>query len=553
MMAGQRFSDASPSRARAHRALAMLSLAIVAAACERQIPTEPMPAAGQGRLVADVQVLVGFTTTPGAAQVALIESVGGRVTHQYRNFPIVSATIPAEQQDVLAAAPGVKYVSLNTPRQLYGGKQIMDYGVSKVDAPGAWSLGFRGNGVKVAIFDTGIDVEHSDLVVAGGVNFAENANGAVDPANFDDCHSHGTHVAGIVGARNNGRYTVGVAPHAQLYAIRFFDCVGGGATAERELMGIDWAIDNGMDVVNMSFGGVIDPLGLVASPVPDPAEQEAMDSAYARGVVLIAASGNSSTPYVSYPAGYASVVAVGATDQDDMIASFSQTGSDQEVTAPGVTNLASVPVGFGQETSVHVATDNDREVEAIPLEFAGMTGTRGITEVAVYANFGTPADYAAASCAGKIAVVSRGGPTFAQKTQAAMDAGCAGLLIHNIHPGNFNGTLGADTAAGGVPWIPVVSITLEDGLYLKDQIAVRATTLTLVNAVGNLGIKSGTSMASPHAAGVAALVLSKNPGLTPSQVRQVLRSSADDLGPGGWDPVFGYGRVNAKRAVQITP
>ena len=104
----------------------------------------------------------------------------------------------------------------------------------------------------------------------------------------------------------------------------------------------------------------------------------------------------------------------------------------------------------------------------------------------------------------------------------------------------------------GRAWIPAVSISLEEGLYLKEQIDSQPTSTTVLNTTGNLAILSGTSMASPHAAGVAALVLSKNPRLTPVQVRSTQRSSSNGLGTPGWDPVFGHGRVNAKRAVQQT-
>ena len=99
----------------------------------------------------------------------------------------------------------------------------------------------------------------------------------------------------------------------------------------------------------------------------------------------------------------------------------------------------------------------------------------------------------------------------------------------------------------------MVSISLDDGLYLKEQIESRTTVTTLVNADGNLAVFSGTSMASPHAAGVAALVIGKNPLLTPDAIRAILRQSSGDLATPGWDPVFGYGRVNARRAVEITP
>jgi subtilisin family serine protease len=358
-------------------------------------------------------------------------------------------------------------------------------------------------------------------------------------------------VAGIVAARDDSKYTAGVAPSAQLYAMRFADCAWAGATLEKMIQGVEWAIDNGMDVVNMSFGFGVEGVSVPISP--SDAAEAAFNEAYARGVVLVAASGNSSTPYVGYPAAYASVIAVGATDDADMIASFSQTGEDQELTAPGVSNLSSYIVGLGQSTTLTVATDNNRELDAIPLEFAGLTRKQGLTTAALYVNFGTAADYAAVDCVGKTAVVMRGGPTFAQKVEEAMNAGCVAVIIHNHTPGNFNGTLGAATTSDGRAWIPAVSISLDDGLYLKDQIAARATQTSLLNVAGNLAVLSGTSMASPHASGVAALVLSKNPALTPDQVRAILRASSVDLGPAGWDPVFGYGRVQARNAVAQTP
>src|SRR5918996_494050 len=497
-------------------------------------------------------VLVGFTDAETNG-VALVESVGGRVTHEYKYIPAVAATIPADQHSALAAQPGVAYVTDDHELYLLGGRrQTIDYGVAKVEAPAAWKLGARGEGVKVGIFDSGIDLQHPDLRVAGGIDLIGDANG------MDDCNGHGTHVAGIVGARNNGRGTVGVAPEASLYAMRFFDCEGGGATKARELQGLEWAIDNGLHVINMSFGCCVIG-GAVVTPVPDPAEEAMLNEAYERGIVLIAASGNSAVPpaggpgepVVSYPAGYASVVAVGATDENDELAQFSSWGTDQELTAPGVSNLSTVPVGTGQTTDLTVDTDGGRALDAIALEFAGLTSKDGLTASTIYAGLGSPLEYG--TCAGKTALVTRGGPTFAQKVEFAMNAGCAAVIIHNNQPGNFNGTLGAATAPDGRPWIPAVSISLDEGLYLKGQIDSRATTTTLLNVVGDHAQFSGTSMASPHVTGVAALVTGKNPTLSPDQVRAALRSSADDKGAAGWDPQYGYGRVNARQAITATP
>jgi len=508
-----------------------------------------------GAASGEKDVIVGFTAPPGEDELGLVEAFGGRVTYRYRYIPAVAATIPAEQASTLAATPGVAYVQDDLELYLLGGRrQTTDYGVSKIEAPAAWKLGFRGRGVKVGIFDSGIDLQHPDLRVAGGVDLIGDGNG------LDDCNAHGTHVAGIVGALDNGKGTVGVAPEASLYAMRFFDCEGGGATKSRELRGLEWAIDNGMDVINMSFG-CCSVGGAVVTPLPDPAEEAMLNEAYERGIVLIAASGNSAVPpaggpgepVVSYPAGYASVVAVGATDENDELATFSSYGTDQELTAPGVSNLSSVPVGTGQTTDLTVDSDGGRALDAIALEFAGLTGRRGLTASTVYAGLGSPVEFATVDCTGRTALVTRGGPTFAQKVEFAMNDGCAAVVIHNNQPGNFNGTLGAATAPDGRAWIPAVSISLDEGLYLKGQIESKATTTTLLNVVGDHAQFSGTSMASPHATGVAALVTGKNPSLTPDQVRQVLRSSADDKGAPGWDPQYGYGRVNALEAVTATP
>jgi subtilisin family serine protease len=534
------------------RGAMVIGVALLAAACDDLAPTASARGSDAGDLLGATGgklVLVGFRSAPGTAATALIEGLGGRVVHRYRYIPVVAASLTDAQALTLAADPRVAYVEPNLTLHPLGGKQITDWGVSKIDAPGAWALGYRGQGIKVGIFDSGIDIDHPDLAVVGGVDLVGDGNG------LDDCQGHGTHVAGIVAGKNNGRYTVGVAPAVELYSMRLADCAWGGGTLDKMIQGLEWAIDNGMDVINMSFGFGI--AGVVASPIgpddpPSTAAQDAFQAAYDRGIVLVAASGNSSTPYISYPAAYPSVIAVGATDDADLIASFSQTGLDQELTAPGVNNLASYLVGKGQETTLTVDSDGDRELEAIPLLFAGQTGRRGITTDAVYAGFGTAVEFAALDCTGKIAVTSRGGPSFAEKAVAAMDAGCAALVIHNVHPGNFNGTLGTATAADGRAWLPVVSISLEEGLYLKEQIEAGPTRATVLNAPGNLAILSGTSMASPHAAGVAALVLSRNPSLTPDQVRAILRGSADDLGTPGWDPVFGYGRINARRAVEQT-
>ncbi|HEX6283474.1 MAG TPA: S8 family serine peptidase, partial [Pyrinomonadaceae bacterium] len=490
------------------RLMSMLAVMLLVALC--LLPTGQQ-ASSETVTANEKNVLVGFASTPGDREASLITSLGGHVTHRYKYIPVFAATIPETHVDILAANPDVAYVENDYELYMLGaGKQVSDYGITKIEAPGAWGLGYRGSQIKVGIFDSGIDLEHPDLsdAIAGGVDLIGDGNG------FDDCNGHGTHVAGIVGARDNGTGSVGVAPRVSLYAMRFFDCVGGGATTAREIRGIEWAIDNGMQVINMSFGccSIVQQGQRVVIPLSNAAEEAAMNAAYQRGIVLIAASGNGfqigppspvggsfGEPVVSYPAAYPTVVAVGATDDEDNLATFSQYGIEQELTAPGVNNFSSVPVGTGQTTDVSVDSDNGRELEAIGMQLAGLTKKSGIAAQTIYAGFGSSAEFAGVQCLGKTALVTRGGVstttpgtlTFAEKVLNAMNAGCSAVIIHNNQPGNFAGTLGTATTSDGRAWIPAVSISLDEGLYLKNQIDSRATFTTLLNVIGNHAVFSG--------------------------------------------------------------
>ncbi|NQD38870.1 S8 family serine peptidase [Permianibacter sp. IMCC34836] len=200
------------------------------------------------------------------------------------------------------------------------------YGIAKVRAPDAWPVS-TGVGSKVCIIDTGIDLTHPDLVP----NFVEGistvGSGSNDPS---DTHGHGTHVAGTIAAAMNGADVVGVAPNASLYIAAVFGA-GGTATDEDILEGLDWCLSKNAKIFSMSYGG----------SSSTPVEEAAYLAAHDAGVLLVAASGNDgpSVP-IGYPAHYPFVVAVGATDTNDAIASFSQRGPELDVVAPGVSVLS---------------------------------------------------------------------------------------------------------------------------------------------------------------------------------------------------------------------
>ncbi len=197
--------------------------------------------------------------------------------------------------------------------------QQTPWGIAQILAPQSWSVG-QGAGVKVAVVDTGIDLAHPDLAasIVGGYNAIYSFKSA------DDDNGHGTHVAGIIGAINNAIGVVGVAPKVSLMPVKVLGANGSGYYSDI-IEGIDWAVANGAKVINMSLGGTSDVQSL----------HDAVIRAHDAGVSVVAAAGNSGGAVI-YPAAYPEVIAVGATDSSNTIASWSSRGPEVDVTAPGV-------------------------------------------------------------------------------------------------------------------------------------------------------------------------------------------------------------------------
>jgi subtilisin family serine protease len=197
--------------------------------------------------------------------------------------------------------------------------ETLPWGVDRIDADLVWGI-TTGDPVKVAIVDTGIDMKHPDL--------KDNLKGGVSTVNYttsyNDDNGHGTHVAGIAAAIDNEIGVIGVGPKIDLYAVKVLDRRGSGYLSD-VIEGLDWAIQNGMQVVNMSLGTASNVLSF----------QEAVQKVNAAGIVQVAAAGNSGGS-VSYPAAYSEVIAVSATDKTDTIASWSSRGPEIDLAAPGV-------------------------------------------------------------------------------------------------------------------------------------------------------------------------------------------------------------------------
>jgi subtilisin family serine protease len=207
-------------------------------------------------------------------------------------------------------------------------QQNVGWEITAFNLPAAWKYS-QGEGVKVAVIDSGVDLDHPDLIenLIPGKNF-------VDPTKppEDDC-GHGTHVTGIICAKNSDTGMVGVAPKCKVMPVKALDKKGAGdlrTVAEA----IHWSADQGVDFITMSLG----------SPLPVQQIRKAIQYAVSKGVVIFCAAGNAGkTREIFYPAAYPETIGVGAIDENFKRANFSCTGPDLDFLAPGVRILSTVP------------------------------------------------------------------------------------------------------------------------------------------------------------------------------------------------------------------
>ncbi len=437
--------------------------------------------------------------------------------------------------------PNVEYAELNSiykalddpffPTQwgLHNTGQLGGTPDADIDAPEAWAV-TTGSGIKIAILDTGIRKSHEDITAARVVL---EANFSSSPTE-DDIYGHGTHVAGIAAAAANTVGIHGVASGALLMNGKVLGDTGSGSCSG-VANGITWAADNGANVINLSLGGT---KGCAT-------QESAVNYAWNLGTVLACAAGNAGNPQKHYPAAYTNCIAVAATDNLDVKASFSSHGSWVDVAAPGVGIASTVPPGAGAGPDsmglLFITSASNLERDANPLQYSGTTASAGLEAAAVNAGLGSTSDFASIDCTGKIAVIQRGDITFALKVTNAKDDGCVGAVIYNNVSGNFNGTLGDPG-----DWLPALSISQADGEDLVNKINAGLTTLKM--AVGSGYAKwNGTSMATPFVAGEAALVWATCYGTGASSVRNRIEATADNIA--GTGSFWAHGRIDAGSAV----
>jgi serine protease len=472
----------------------------------------------------DARVWVKFKPgSAGKAKSALL-SAGAQIHYRFDDLEAFAVSVPEAALKGLQKNPNIEYIEEDVKR--YPSAQTVPYGIDKVQAPLVWSDATNptGAGIKVCVIDSGVNPDHEDLM-------SSNISGSGDaslPWNVDGC-GHGTHVTGTIAAQNNALGVVGVAPSVGIHMVRVFGNDCGWAYSSTLVDAAQKCQTAGAKVINMSLGG-----GLKSR-----VEQSAFGSLSNAGILSVAAAGNDGTTKLSYPASYPSVISVAAVDQNNAVADFSQKNSAVELAAPGVGVLSTVPW-----LSVNTVTAGGTTYSGGSIENAAAgTVTGPMIDGGLCDSIG--------SWTGHVVLCERGNISFYDKVTNVENGGGLAAVIYNNVSGGFAGTLGD----GNSSTIPAIALSQQDGTALLEdvQASTAATEATVVSSFtpGESGYEAwdGTSMATPHVSGVAALLWSVNPSLTNVDIRNALTSTALDLGSAGKDNSYGYGLVQAKAAL----
>ena len=506
-------------------------------------------------------LLVGYNHPPTAADRAAIASAGGKIRREFSSINVLAVNLPTGKAANLRKQSGVSYVEtdgIRTPLSLSSTLPTSQldpsidnglYGLVTTHTVEAHEQGYTGTGVTACVADTGLDTRHPDiapnLVDTYDVFSGTEGLHATDVYDLgvQKTETHATHVSGIVLGADNGLGIVGMAPDAKLKEARVLETQPDGSVSgetSEVMAGVQWLAQHGCQVINMSLGG----------GDKSQAEEALYNQIRKDGTLIVVSSGNDSSKKVSFPGAYQSVLTVGAVDSNNQLASFSNTGAQLDVVAPGVNNLSSFPRTEGRDA---FATIDGTTYDGLPMEFAGATPDTGFTGPLVNCGLAqTKTDCGASPPAGFVALIQRGAVSFSQKVDSAMQAGAKAAILYNNAangPGNFNGTL-TTVDDNGTPWIPAISLSQTDGEAIA---AAHPATATAFNVAMAWNYDSGTSMAAPHVTGLAALILGKDPNLTPDQVETIIERNTTDLGVPNYDTKFGWGLINSQAALAATP
>lgn len=471
-----------------------------------------------------------------------------KVNNEYDHvFSGFSLEIPASEIPDLLTVSGIKAVYPDVEYHTTGddmGDQSFDEVTPQmmnsapfIGANQAWESGYTGEGITVAVIDTGVDYTHPDLDQAfgdyKGYDFVDKDNDPQETPKGDPRGTettHGTHVAGTVAADGGIK---GVSPDATLLAYRVLGPGGSGST-ENVVAAIEKAVEDGADIMNLSLGNSLNN--------PDWATSIALDQAMSDGVVAVTSNGNSGPNNwtVGSPGTSREAISVGATQLPYNVFSATTTSSD------GTTYASSAVQGFPSDGALLAL--NGKNFELVDV------------------GFGAPSDFAGKNLNGKIALISRGaGIAFVDKATEAKKAGASGAVIYNnvagsmpIVPGMAVPTIMLNQADGQALLAKSGKVTVSFGIKFAGAVGelmadfssrgpvmdtwmikpdVSAPGVNIVSTVPThdplnphgYGAKQGTSMASPHVAGAAALLLEAHPDWGVDDVKAALMNTAENL------------------------
>ena len=408
--------------------------------------------------------------------------------------------------------------------------------------------GYDGSGIIISIIDTGIDLSHPDLEgkIIGGYDFVDNDDMP------EDVNGHGTQVAGIIAANGNLK---GIAPNSKILMYKVSED-GESVPSHLIIKAIEKSIEDGADIINISLG-----INQTNTKI-----DQAVNKAIRNNIFVVTAAGNFGPEL-------------------------------NTIGSPGINpNAITVGATFNNVTSSIVSTF---EIEGKTFNVFPMVGTQSLTEPItsqiIFGKYGRVHDLLENNFEGSILLIERGSDIeneivyFSDKEKNAADVGAKAIVVYNNEPGIFFGELIHEYVDEGYnPTIPALSLSREDGLvikeilqsdtkgildvfyhpdfvayfssrgpvspfYIKPDIVAPGAFINTTDTNGNYKISSGTSFAAPHVAGTAALILQKNPQLSPQELKSILMTTSeivydqfDDRFP---IEVSGNGRIDASKAI----
>ena len=411
-----------------------------------------------------------------------------------------------------------------------------------------YQSGFDGSGIVVSIIDTGIDLNHPDLEgkIIGGYDFVDNDEMP------EDTNGHGTQVAGIIAANGNLK---GIAPNSKILMYKVSED-GESVPSHLIIKAIEKSIEDGADIINISLG-----INQTNTKI-----DQAVNKAVKNNIFVVTAAGNFGPEL-------------------------------NTIGSPGINpNAITVGATFNNVTNSLVSTF---EIEGKTFNVFPMVGTQSlaepITSQIIFGKYGRVHDLLENNFEGSILLIERGSDIeneivyFSDKEKNAADVGAKAIVVYNNEPGIFFGELIHEYVDEGYnPTIPALSLSREDGLvikeilqsdtkgvldvfyhpdfvayfssrgpvspfYIKPDLVAPGAFINTTDTNGNYKISSGTSFAAPHVAGTAALILQKNPQLTPQELKSILMTTSeivydqfDDRFP---IEASGSGRINASKAI----